>query len=226
MPLRTIPLVTGQFYHIFNRGINKQPIFFGIRDYNRVMEILPFYSFANLTLRFSKFLLLSHDQRNDFWESLQKQNKKLIEIISFCFMPNHFHLLLIQKMDNGISKFMSNFQNSYTRYFNTKYKKLGPILQGQFKAVRVEDDNQLLHLSRYINLNPYSSFVVKEINDLLRYPWSSFSEYTGESKSTICNKKPVLSHFKNIKEYEKFVLDQASYQRELEKIKHLVLEKV
>lgn len=119
---------------------------------------------------------------------------------------------------------MSNFQNSYTRFFTTKHHGIGPILQGQFKAVRVEDDNQLLHLSRYIHLNPYASFVVKELKDLIVYPWSSFPEYLGKTNTTICDKNIVLSHFKDAKDYRQFVFDQADYQRSLNQIKHLRLE--
>lgn len=223
MPLRTTPLVTGEFYHIFNRGVNKQPIFLGIREYQRALDVLDYYSFETLPLRFSKFLLLSHELRNNLLESLHKDNKKLVDIVSFCFMPNHFHLLLQQLVDNGISRFMSDFQNSYTRYFNTKNNRIGPLLQGQFKTVRIEDDYQLLHVSRYIHLNPYSSFVVKNIQDLLSYKWSSFPEYVNVPRNSICNREIIFSNFKK-GSYQNFVFDQADYQRKLEQIKHLTLE--
>lgn len=224
MPARFVPLVNDHFYHIFNRGVNKQPIFQGVRDYKRAMGILEFYSF-NPKLRFSKFLLLSQEERNNFMDSLHKINDKLVDIICFCLMPNHFHLLLNQLKDNGISKFMANLQNSFTRYFNTKHERIGPLLQGQFKAVLIEDDNQLLHVSRYIHLNPYSSFIVKDLASLEKYPWSSLSEYLGIASTQICEKLVILSHFKNAEDYKKFVFDQADYQRKLEKIKHLILEK-
>lgn len=224
MPARFTPLVTDQYYHIFNRGVNKQPIFQGVRDYKRAVDILEFYS-LNPKLRFSKFLLLSQEERTNFMDSLRKINDKLVDIICFCLMPNHFHLLFSQKKDNGISKFMANLQNSYTRYFNTKHERVGPLLQGQFKAVLIEDDNQLLHVSRYIHLNPYSSFVVKDLVSLEDYQWSSFPEYLGIADKEICEKKIVLDHFKSTQDYKQFVFDQADYQRKLEKIKHLILEK-
>ena len=116
-------------------------------------------------------------------------------------------------------------QNSYTKYFNLKRKQTGSIFQGHFKAVRVETDEQLVHLSRYIHLNPYSSFVVKSIEKLETYPWSSLPDYLGETKYSFLNKKPVLDFFKNNKAYQKFVFDQADYQKNLEKIKHLTWEK-
>lgn len=224
MPARFTPLVTDQYYHIFNRGVNKQPIFQGVRDYKRSLDILDFYSF-NPKLRFSKFLLLSQEEKSNFMDGLHKVNDKLVDIICFCLMPNHFHLLLNQLKDNGISKFMANLQNSFTRYFNTKHERIGPLLQGQFKAVLIEDDNQLLHVSRYIHLNPYSSYVVKDKEGLIEYKWSSFPEYLGMVSSEICNKQIILSQFKNVEDYKEFVLDQADYQRNLEEIKHLILER-
>ncbi|MBI2036324.1 transposase [Candidatus Microgenomates bacterium] len=169
MPARTTPLVTGQFYHIFNRGVNKQPIFLNRKDYARALSVFEFYSFVDIPIRFSKFLLLSLEERFKILKDLRKRSLKYVDFISYCFMPNHFHFLVKQNRDNGISKFMGDFQNSYTKYFNTKHERIGPILQGQFKAVFVEDENQLLHLSRYIHLNPFTSFVVKDLTDLDTY---------------------------------------------------------
>lgn len=224
MPARKFPLAIDQYYHIFNRGINKQPIFLGLKDYQRALDLLDFYSFATVKLRFSKFLLLPREERTIFWEKLRKEKNKLVEIVAFCLMPNHFHFQLQQKKDNGISKFMATFQNSYTRYFNTKYKKIGPILQGQCKAVRVEDDEQFIHLTRYIHLNPYTSYIVKDKDDLETYPWSSFPEYIGKVSTVVCNKDIIVERFKDITNYRTFVFNQADYQRELGKIKHLTLE--
>lgn len=224
MPARITPLVNNEYYHVFNRGINKRPIFLNKRDYERAFDVLQYYSFATIKLRFSKFLQLTKEVRQQFWNSMIKEKQRLVTIICFCLMPNHFHFLLRQEKENGISRYMSNFQNSYTRFFTTKRRGIGPILQGQFKAVRVEDENQLLHLSRYIHLNPYTSFVVKELKDLVVYPWSSFPEYLGKTSTTIRDKQVILSHFKDAGDYQKFLFDQADYQRELNQIKHLRLE--
>lgn len=136
-------------------------------------------------------------------------------------MPNHFHLLLKQTSDNGISKFMGKTLNSYTRYFNTLNKRVGPLFQGAFKAVRIKTGEQLLHISRYIHLNPYVSNIVK---DPSLYKWSSFNAYADGRANTNTNKKIVLELFKNSREYVNFVLDHSEYARELERIKHLVFE--
>lgn len=224
MPLRTTPLITGQYYHVFNRGINKQPIFSKRREYKRALGAFQFYSFTTQKLRLSKFLLLSQTERERLWIQMTNINNRLVDILCYCLMPNHFHFLLEQRIDNGISKFMSDFQNSYTRYFNTSHRGIGPLLQGQFKAVRIEDDEQLLHLSRYIHLNPYTSFIVKDIENLLEYTWSSLPEYISKIEAAFCNKEQILSQFSSPEAYKSFVFDQANYQRELGKIKHLSLE--
>lgn len=137
-------------------------------------------------------------------------------------MPNHFHLLIKQNTDNGISRFMRLTINSYARYYNTKYKRVGSLFQGMFKAVHIETDEQLLHISRYIHLNPLVSHIINE-QDFLSYPYSSLPEYIN-NQGYISNPVPILNHFSKKQSYLKFVLDQADYGKELEKIKHLTLE--
>lgn len=225
MPGRLIPLVTGEIYHFFNQGIDRRPAFTDRKEYSRVLQTLIYYRFSSPPVKLSQFLLLSNENRVNMMNKLNTRKQYLIRVLSFCFMPNHFHLLTIQDKDNGISKFMSNFQNSYTRYFNTKHERIGPLFLDQFKAVRIETDEQLLHVSRYIHLNPFSSFIVKQIDDLESYKWSSFSEYLSSSNEGICEKNNILALLKNKEEYKKFVFDQANYQRELEKIKHLLIER-
>lgn len=149
-------------------------------------------------------------------------NKKIVDIICYCLMPNHFHLLLKQLKDGGISEFISKLTNSYTKFFNIKNNRVGPLLQGQFKAVLIESDEQLIHVSRYIHLNPLVSHLVK---DLYQYEWSSWREYMG-SIQEFCSKQDILAFFKSPEHYRKFVLDHADYAERLESIKHKLLEEV
>lgn len=226
MPGREIRLVTGEIYHVLNRGVASQPIFRSWRDYKRCFETMLYYQNLQPPQRYSLFLTQAKKKREEILESLRKRGEFLVEIIVYCFMPNHFHFLLKQMVDGGIAKFLSNFSNSYTRYFNTLSQRAGPLLQGKFKAVRVETEEQLLHLSRYIHLNPYSSYVVKNIEDLVAYPHSSLAEYLVKSDDNgYYQKEIVLGHFKTKSEYQNFVFDQADYQRTLDEIKHLILEK-
>lgn len=223
MPGRSTPLVNEQIYHVFNRGINHQPTFLDKLEYKRVKLTIDFYQYSNLPTKLSRFLTFSNNDRVKILDKLRKKNDKLIKILAFCLMPNHFHFILKQAKDNGISKFLANLQNSYTRYFNTKRERDGALFLDQFKAVLVRTDEQLIHLSRYIHLNPYTSYVVKDLANLLKYPWSSLPEYL-ENKSVICELETILSLFKNSEDYRNFVQDQADYQRELHKTQHLALE--
>ncbi|KKQ34050.1 MAG: hypothetical protein US51_C0054G0003 [Microgenomates group bacterium GW2011_GWA2_37_6] len=137
-------------------------------------------------------------------------------------MPNHFHILVQQITNGGISKFLKLITDSYTRYFNTKSERVGPLFQGAFKAVRIENDDQLIHVSRYIHLNPLVSYVVRE-KDFLEYPWSSLRNYISGDFQFV-NPEIVLANFKSPQDYLRFVMDQKDYGKELEKIKHLTLE--
>lgn len=220
---RKTVLANNQIYHVYNRGIEKRTIFGNKRECERAINTVRYYSFTNSPLKFSKFLVQPKKEQEDILKSVQIKKNQLVEIIAYCLMPNHFHLLLKQLQDNGISRFISNFTNSYTKYFNTKHERIGPLVQGLFKAVFVENDDQLVHLSRYIHLNPVSSFIIK-VQELENYPWSSLKEYLGLEKDGFCEKQYVLGYFKSVGKYKQFVLDQISYARELEKIKHLSLE--
>jgi putative transposase len=222
MPGRTIPLVTNQYYHIFNRGIDRRTTFVGRRDYKRATESARYYHFMSPPRKFSKFLVLSIEDRQQVLEEL-KNKQKLVKFICYCLMPNHFHFLVKQMVDDGISKFMSIFQNSYTRYFNTKQERKGPLFGDQFKAVRIETDDQLLHLSRYIHLNPYTSFVIKTKRELLNYEWSSLPVFL-TSRGGFCEKEEIIHRSRTAKMYKDFVLNQADYQRNLERIRHLSID--
>ena len=135
-------------------------------------------------------------------------------------MPNHFHFLIKQIKDKGIQIFLSNLSNSYTRYFNTKHPRVGPLLQGKYQSVLIESENQLIHTSRYIHLNPVVSGLVKNLDS---YPWSSFNEYiTG--KEIICSIQQILDLFPSPKKYKEFVEAQISYGMTLEIIKHQALD--
>lgn len=223
MPGRVTPIVTGEIYHVFNRGIDHRLTFTGRREFARAMEVITYYLFSSPPMRLSKFLMLSNDDRNKIMSEMIAKTERLIHIVTFCLMPNHFHFLLRQIANNGIPRFVSNLENSYTRYFNTKHERTGPLFLDQFKAVRIETDKQLLHVSRYIHLNPYTSYVVKGFERLKKYPWSSFPEYLGEREG-ICEKETILAFFKTRKQYERFVFDQADYQRKLHTIQHQLLE--
>jgi len=135
-------------------------------------------------------------------------------------MPNHFHILAKQIRDNGISTFLSKLSNSYTKYFNTRYKRVGPLFQGSFKAVRIENDDQLLHVSRYIHLNPLIDYLTR---NLRMYPYSSYPEFLDVTKG-FSQKDVILNNFSKRSSYEKFVLNQEDYGRTIKHIEKQLLD--
>jgi len=223
MPLRKVPFINEEFYHVYNRGVNRRKIFLKERDYTKFIQTAEYYSFINHRIKFSEYLSLTPQAQADYFNKL---SQKAIEIISFVLMPNHFHFLIKQTDEKGITNFMRIFENSYTKYFNLKHGRVGHLFQGQFKAVRIETNEQLLHISRYIHLNPLTSLVVKSTSELEEYPWSSYPSYltSNNSNSRLLNIQPILDQFESNKKYQEFVSDQSTYQQELELIKHLALE--
>ncbi len=219
---RKVVFANDEIYHVFNRGVEKRPTFTDKKELDRSIITLDFYRFANLPLKLSRFLNLPESERSKLRQVLDSF-EKLVEVICYCLMPNHFHFLLKQKLDGGISTFMANFTNSYTKYFNTKHERIGPLFQGSFKAVHIESGEQLTHVSRYIHLNPVSSYLI-EPEELESYKWSSFLEYMGLSNNNISSPKLVLDLFPSKGKYKQFVLDQVDYARKLEQIKHLAVE--
>ena len=137
-------------------------------------------------------------------------------------MPNHFHLLLKQKKEKGIIRFMSDTVNSVTRFYNILHERKGPIFLPQFKSRQIHTREQLIHVSRYQHLNPYSAGIVKNIEDLLTYPLSSFNEYSDQKFTNLCNAEIVLREFNwNKNKYQDFVFSNAEHQKMLEHVKYV-----
>lgn len=222
MPTRKIILANNYCYHIINRGIGKRVIFKDKNDYQRALLNIDYYRFLKPPLKFSIFNKLPIKEKQEFIKELYKQ-QQLIEIVSYCLMPNHIHFLLKQTIDKGISLFMSHWQNSYARYFNTKYKRKGYLFEAAFVGKLIESDEILYHISRYIHLNPYTASLV-DLEELIKYPWSSFPEYLDRKNLFIAKTNLILSHFKGRKAYKNFVFNQSAYQKKLHKIKYLLLE--
>ncbi|MBM3284200.1 hypothetical protein FJY90_08265 [Candidatus Gottesmanbacteria bacterium] len=224
MPYRKIILANDEVYHILNRGVAQTPIFNLSKEYIRFLNLMEFYCYTHPSLSFSRYKRLSQEEKRRLKEDVKRKNSLLVEIFAYCLMPNHFHLLIKQIKDKGISKLLSRLQNGYAKYFNLTNKRQGPLFQSMFKAIRVETDAQLLHISRYIHLNPSTSYLV-EINNLSTYLWSSFPEYLGERPFSYIKAGTILDMIGGKEKYKKFIFNQAEYQRKLNIIRHLALEK-
>lgn len=211
-------LVNGGIYHVFTKSIAGFVIFRSSSDYERMISQLKYYEMGNPPTRFSHFLELK--DKECFYNRFLFDKENLVEIIAYCLMPTHIHLILRQLRRAGISNFMGNLLNSYTRYFNNKNKRKGPLWEGRFKSVGVETDDQLLHLTRYLHLNPTTSLLVRIPED---WEYSSYREFIGERKGdSLCKNLESLNMASG--EYKDFVMSRREYQQELAKIKHICFE--
>ncbi len=214
--------VTGEIYHIFNKSISDFKIFNGENDFLRIKNILRYYQIPGVPFSFCHFMQMEDVKENGFikhFTSISDKKEKLVQIIAYCIMPTHLHLILKQLKDDGISIFIGNVLNSYTRYFNIKHERKGPLWEGKFKNILVERDEQLLHLTRYVHLNPVTAYLVDRPED---WPHSSYLEYLSkvDDVGKICSYGDILDIDTVL--YKQFVEDNISYQRELAKIKDYI----
>uniref|UniRef100_A0A7C4NYZ4 Transposase IS200-like domain-containing protein n=1 Tax=Thermodesulfobacterium geofontis TaxID=1295609 RepID=A0A7C4NYZ4_9BACT len=204
-----------EIYHVFTKSIAKFTVFLDHKDYARMIELLKYYKNKPI-LKFSDYKKLK--ETKVYYNSV-KSETPFVEIIAYCLMPTHIHLVLQEISPSGISEYMRIVLDSYTRYFNKRIGRKGPLWEGRVKRVLVESDEQLLHLTRYVHLNPVSAGIVEKPED---WVYSSYREYIGMEKEKVCNKEKFFDFSK--KEYKKFVEDRIDYQRSLEIIKHIILE--
>lgn len=223
MARRNLVFATNETYHVFNRSIGKATIFSGKRELHKAFEIVDFYRFPQ-DIRLSKVKLLPQFARNGYLHQL-KTKTPLVEIYCYAFMSNHYHFLLKQLQDNGISRFISNFQNSFAKYFNLRTDRQGGLFQNPFKAKHVETEEQFIHLSRYIHLNPVTAYLI-EFDELANYPYTSFFHYMDgvDTKENLINTELLFELVGSKETYRDFVADQVGYQRELALIKDLLME--
>ena len=221
--MRRVTFVTNYIYHIYNRGVEKRKIYLNSSYYSRFLSILEHY----LNYDYPYSLLKQRLNRTESPEKKQKilsllETRRIsppVEIISFCLMPNHYHLTVKQLVDNGITNFMHRIGTGYTSYFNLRKDRVGRLFESSFKAVMVKSNEQLIHLSRYQHLNP-RTLNLNTLQELINYPWSSLSTYLGKKQFPFVKPDIVLSNFKDRRSYLKFVLEEAD---ELEPLR---LEKV
>lgn len=190
------------YYHIYNRGINKNLIFKDDDDYRVLLNLLKRYlSNEKVT-----------DNKGREYEGLADD----VELLAYCLMPNHFHLLVYQLQDQGTTKLLRRVMTAYVKYFNRKYQRLGPLFQSYFKASRIDNEAYLWHISRYIHLNP---------DQWHEYPYSSYGYYIGERHADWIRPGRILQlHQQSGSDYQEFIADYQDHKDSLEEIEHTLAD--
>ncbi len=202
---------TEEIYHIYNRGVDKRIIYTTDEEYRyfiHLLFILNLHIKANNTKRNFKDGKGSTSTINTGGAVEEKvgQKERYVDILSFCLMPNHFHLLLRPLSENGISKFMQKLGTGYTMYFNKKNSRSGSLFQGRYKSVHIETDQQLLYIPHYVHLNPLplkpSNSELSELEYLTNYKWSSLQDYAGiKNFPSLLNKSTIIDLFEGRDNY-------------------------
>ena len=201
------------YYHVYNRGVEKRIIFLDEQDYR--------------TFRYYLFVYLAHPQLVSFhYPSLSQRLKSSnlygqIELVTFCCMPNHFHLLLYQADKESTTKLLRRLTNAYTKYFNEKYHRVGGLMQGRYQAVHINSEQQLLQVARYIHLNPVKAGTIASA---AAYPWSGLYDYVNKSPFAVCRHDLLLPNFSNVEHYLRFMQDDNASEQQLPHLEDLLLE--
>lgn len=193
--------------HVLNRGVDKRKIFLDKQDYFRfVHDLFEFNDQERVNTTFYRFHRQSNDIASRKIKIERRPRKLLVDIIAFCIMPNHYHLLLAPRTKNGISKFMKKVNMGYAKYFNTRYERKGALFEGRYKSIAVKDEAHFIHLPYYIHLNPLDLYdhgwrnreiidYSKAMNFLENYRWSSFLDYIGKKNFPSVTNREFLSKF-------------------------------
>ncbi len=204
--------MVGDIAHICNRGFDKKPIFTSMPEYHRFVENLYRLNNQNGALRFQG--------RNILTSEHEKHREPIVDILKWSLLPNHYHLLLHERIEGGITEFVKRLGNGYTKYFNTKHQRSGYLFQNSAKIILIKRDAQFLYIPFYIELNPLdihkypwrdlskkTTNYSRVIAFLEKYPWSSYQDYVGKPNfPKIINQPLFFSLFEtNPMEYKKEV---------------------
>jgi putative transposase len=213
--VRNVSISPGEHYHIFNRGVNKQPIFLDDQDYRRFLFLVLCLQSDVVFRNIGRLSVMLPDTvQHSVLHTEKIVNDRNVELIGFCLMPNHFHLIVKEVKEGGIASYMQRGLNAYTKYANEKYKKSGHLFQGPYQAVHIADNQQLLHLSACIHRNPRE---LEPHMDYVNYVWSSYPDFIGENRfGRLLTPEVILSQFSDQKEYCDFVLTSPAKMLEKE----------
>lgn len=233
--IRKEKFVPGEYYHIYSRTILNLPEF---KDREKANKLAQTFLLGNSTASSQAFDYLRTTRNSTLEKAIEisKRGERLVDILCYSIMPDHYHLLLRELKENGITSFIRRCNTSIAKYINTKFDRSGPLFGGNFKSKHIDSNEYLLHLSVYIHLNPLDFLSGKEwrfskLKDwqlekekLLNYRWSSLKAFLDENfkDQIISGTEIILDQFKNKKEYEMFLMDWST--ESLEEIREIIID--
>jgi putative transposase len=214
--------VPGEYYHLYNRGIDKRIIFKSVHDYHRFMMLL-YVANSDEPIKLDNLINILHKNYEEIFSL--KRSQQLVSIGAWCLMPNHFHILLKEETEGGVSKFMKKLGTAYSMYFNIKYQRTGSLFGGLFKSKNVSDDRYLKHLFGYLHLNPldlefpeWEGLIDKQSSKpwrdfLKKYPYSSFLDFIDieRCEGNILKREVFPKYFATHKDFEDFIESYLSF---------------
>lgn len=219
-------------YHVLNRGVEKRQIFLDKQDHLRFIHNL--YELNNQDrVETTYYNFQDYGASGKITKTSKKPRKLLVDILAFCLMPNHYHILLAPRVENGVPQFMQKVNMGYSKYFNQKYERVGTLFQGRYKSVSVIANTHFLHLPFYIHFNPLDlSYPEWRENKILNpktaleflktYQWSSHLDYLGiKNFPSLLNTKPLIEIFGSNVDYQKLV---ENYLKDIQIDEGVVLE--
>lgn len=221
--MRKVQFVNNEYYHIYNRGVDKRPVFLDEEDYLKFIRGLK--DFNNKSYYEERAAMVRKYGFKELSSFLEKV-EKVVQVLVYCLLPNHFHLILKQIMENGISNILHKIGTGFTNQFNKKYERSGSLFQGPFRAIHIETNDYLLWLSGYVNGNSE----IHGIGNAEEYRWSSYRNFLGlDDNDIISDKEIILSQFWKLekhKGYEKFVKTVIKESRERKDMERYLLEEI
>ena len=215
--------VEGGVYHIYNRGVEKRNIFLDEQDYNIFLYYLRTYLTPPDNKKKIPFNILRLGPDFNLYTN--------IDLLCYALMPNHFHFLIKQVSKDAMTELMKRLTSAYVKYFNDKYKRVGPLFQGRYKSVLVLKDEYLMRLSFYIHTNPVEIIKYSDTRKLEDYSYSSYPDYIGKRNTSWINKDCILNCIEEKNKfaaYEKtlkgFLLDSQKFNKDNEKLKLFLLD--
>jgi len=197
------------YYHVFNRGVEKRDIFLDTQDYGVFLKYLKEYLSGKDEKQIREILVqpLDRKERDKIWKSIYLKNYcQEMDLLAYCLMPNHFHFFIKAKITNTIDRFMHSLCTRYVKYFNAKYKRVGPLFQGRYKSVLITDEGQFMHISRYI----HKQALVLQGTALQQIQPSSYLEYIGERNTQWVHPEAILDLFEGTSgnnSYQEYVIE-------------------